>query len=63
VRRFNFDKKNNRAYMYNKAYIIYGDTRIDAGDILRLSNTNEIYARGIDSAGVYMQNPPRARSK
>jgi len=51
------DKKNNRAYMYNKAYIIYGDTRIDAGEIILDYNTNEIYARGIDSSGVYMQKP------
>ena len=51
------DKKNNRVYMYNKAYIIYGDTRIDAGEIILDYNTNEIYARGIDSSGVYMQKP------
>ncbi len=51
------DKKNNRAYMYNKAYVIYGDTRIDAGEIILDFNTNEIYARGIDSAGVYLQKP------
>ncbi|EDM43079.1 hypothetical protein SCB49_12679 [unidentified eubacterium SCB49] len=51
------DKKNNRAYMYNKAYVIYGDTRIDAGEIILDYNTNEIYARGIDSAGVYLQKP------
>ncbi len=51
------DKKNNRAYLYNKAYVVYGDTRIEAGEIVMDYNTNEIYARGIDSAGVYMQKP------
>ncbi len=51
------DKKNNRAYLYNKAYVIYGDTRIDAGEIILDYNTNEIYARGIDSSGVYLQKP------
>lgn len=51
------DRKNNKAYIYNNAYIIYGDTRIDAGEIIIDYNTNEIRAKGIDSAGVYIQKP------
>lgn len=51
------DKKRNRIELYNKAYIIYGDTRIDAGLIILDNNKNEVYARGIDSNGVYTQKP------
>jgi lipopolysaccharide assembly outer membrane protein LptD (OstA) len=51
------DKKANRVYMYDKAYVIYQDVRIDAGLIVLDYNTNEIYAKGIDSAGTYTQRP------
>ncbi len=51
------NRKENRVYMYNKAYIIYGDMRIDAGLIILDYNKNEVYAKGIDSAGVYSQRP------
>ena len=51
------DKKANKVYMYDKAYIIYGDVRIDAGLIVLDYNTNEVYAKGIDSAGTYSQRP------
>ena len=51
------DRKNNKVYMYNKAFIIYGDMRIDAGLIILDLNKNEISAKGIDSAGVYSQRP------
>ncbi|MGK0386404.1 MAG: lipopolysaccharide assembly outer membrane protein LptD (OstA), partial [Patiriisocius sp.] len=51
------DKKANKVYMYNKAYVIYQDVRIDAGVIVLDYNTNEVYAKGIDSAGVYTQRP------
>ena len=51
------DKKANKVYMYDKAYIIYGDVRIDAGLIVLDYNTNEVYAKGIDSAGAYTQRP------
>jgi lipopolysaccharide assembly outer membrane protein LptD (OstA) len=51
------DKKRNRIALYNKAYIIYGDTRIDAGLIILDNNKNEVYASGIDSNGVYTQKP------
>ncbi|MCW9038197.1 MAG: putative LPS assembly protein LptD [Altibacter sp.] len=51
------DRKNNKVYMYNKAYIVYGDMRIDAGLIILDYNKNEVTAKGIDSAGVYSQRP------
>ena len=51
------DRKNNKVYMYNQAYIVYGDMRIDAGLIILDINNNEVTAKGIDSAGVYSQRP------
>ena len=51
------DRKSNKVYMYNKAYIVYGDMRIDAGLIILDYNKNEVTAKGIDSAGVYSQRP------
>ncbi len=51
------DRKHNLIYLYNKAFIIYGDTRIDAGLIILDNNKNEVYAKGIDSNGVYTQKP------
>ena len=51
------DRKNNKVYMYNHAFIVYGDMRIDAGLIVLDLNKSEISARGIDSAGIYSQKP------
>ncbi|WP_310991930.1 putative LPS assembly protein LptD [Aequorivita marina] len=51
------NRKENKVYMYNNAYIIYEDMRIDAGLIILDYNKNEVYAKGIDSAGVYSQRP------
>jgi lipopolysaccharide assembly outer membrane protein LptD (OstA) len=51
------DRKAGKVYMYNKAYIVYGDMRIDAGLIILDYNKNEVTAKGIDSAGVYSQRP------
>jgi len=51
------DRKENKVYLYNKAYIIYGDVRIDAGLIIIDNNKNEVYAKGIDSLGNYSQSP------
>ena len=51
------DRDKNKVYMYNKAYIIYEDMRIDAGLIILDYNKNEVYAKGIDSAGTYTQKP------
>ncbi len=51
------DKLSNKVFMYNKAYITYEDMQIEAGYIILDYNKNEIYAKGIDSAGVYSQKP------
>jgi len=51
------DRNANKVYMYNQAYVIYGDMRIDAGLIILDYNKNEVYAKGIDSAGAYTQKP------
>ncbi len=51
------DKLENKVYMYNNAYITYEDMRIEAGYIILDYSKNEIYAKGIDSAGVYSQTP------
>jgi lipopolysaccharide assembly outer membrane protein LptD (OstA) len=51
------DKLQNKVYMYNNASITYEDMRIEAGYIIMDYNKNEIYAKGIDSAGVYSQLP------
>ena len=51
------NREEKKVYMYNKAYIIYEDMRIDAGLIILDYNKNEVYAKGIDSAGVYSQRP------
>ncbi len=51
------DRKAGKIYMYNKAFIIYEDYRIDAGMIILDYNKNEVFAKGIDSAGVYQQAP------
>lgn len=51
------DRKKGKIYMYNKAFVIYEDYRIDAGLIILDYNKNEVYAKGIDSSGVYNQAP------
>ncbi len=51
------EKLENKVYLFNKAYITYEDMRIEAGYIILDYNKNEIYASGIDSAGVYSQKP------
>jgi lipopolysaccharide assembly outer membrane protein LptD (OstA) len=51
------DRNEGKIYMYNKAFIIYEDMRIDAGLIVLDYNKNEVFAKGIDSAGVYIQKP------
>ncbi|MCR9183229.1 MAG: putative LPS assembly protein LptD [Flavobacteriaceae bacterium] len=51
-------RKENKIYMYNKAYIVYEDMRIDAGMIILDYNKKEVYAKGIiDSVGNYTQLP------
>ncbi|MEZ4875183.1 MAG: putative LPS assembly protein LptD [Flavobacteriaceae bacterium] len=51
------DKKTSKVYMYNKAFIIYQDYKIDAGLIILDYNKNEVTAKGIDSSGIYSQKP------
>ena len=51
------DQSARKVYMYNKAFMTYQDYRIDAGLIILDYNKNEVYAKGIDSAGVYSQLP------
>ena len=52
------NRKENKVYMYNKAYVIYQDMQIDAGIIILDLNKNEVYAKGIkDTAGNYQQRP------
>jgi lipopolysaccharide assembly outer membrane protein LptD (OstA) len=51
------NQKKSQVYLYNKAYIIYEDMRIDAGIIILDYDKNEVYAKGIDSAGIYLQKP------
>ena len=51
------NRPEKKVYMYNEAYIIYEDMRIDAGMIILDYNKNEVYAKGIDSAGIYSQRP------
>ncbi|MFK5981976.1 MAG: putative LPS assembly protein LptD [Flavobacteriaceae bacterium] len=51
------DKFENKVYIYNNAFITYQDMRIEAGYIILDYSKNEIYAKGIDSAGVYSQLP------
>ena len=51
------DQKNTQVLLYNKAYIIYGDMRIDAGQIILDYDKNEVFAKGIDSSGIYTQKP------
>tara|TARA_R110002072_G_scaffold301557_2_gene481519 strand:- start:3187 stop:5844 length:2658 start_codon:yes stop_codon:yes gene_type:complete len=51
-------RQENKIYMYNKAYIVYEDMRIDAGMIILDYNKKEVYAKGIiDSVGNYTQLP------
>ena len=48
----------NKAYLYNKAHIDYGDVSLDAGYIELDWMKNEVFARGIlDSAGEMTQMP------
>jgi len=46
-----------KIYMYNNAYITYENMRIEAGIVILDYSKNEVYAKGIDSAGVYTQKP------
>ncbi|VVU99449.1 LPS-assembly protein LptD [Mesonia oceanica] len=53
-----FDRQNERAYLYDKAKIVYGDLTIEAGLIILDNSKQEVYAFGIkDSTGNYTQRP------
>lgn len=59
-----FDRKNERAYLYNKAKIVYGDLTIEAGLIILDNKNSEVYAFGIkDSTGTYTQAPVFTQGK
>jgi lipopolysaccharide assembly outer membrane protein LptD (OstA) len=52
------DLVNNKAYLYNEAYIEYGDINLKAGFIEIDWNNNEVRATGIpDSTGKIVQKP------
>ena len=52
------DLVNNKAYLYNEAYIEYGDINLKAGFIEIDWNRNEVRATGIpDSTGKIVQKP------
>lgn len=50
--------EENKAYLYNKAHIDYGDVSLDAGYIELDWEKNEVYAHGVpDSTGKIVQLP------
>jgi lipopolysaccharide assembly outer membrane protein LptD (OstA) len=50
--------EENKAYLYNKAHIDYGDITLEAGYIELDWEKNEVYARGVpDSTGATVQKP------
>lgn len=52
------NRKENTMEMYNEAYVIYGNTKINAGRIIIDFNTGNVKAYGIvDSTGTYTQAP------
>ncbi|MGV6828456.1 MAG: putative LPS assembly protein LptD [Flavobacteriales bacterium] len=51
------DRVEHKIHMYNQAYVTYGDIKIEAGYIILDYSKNEMYAKGIDSAGSYSQKP------
>lgn len=53
-----YNKKENKIYLYNEAYLKYGDMELTAGLIVVDLTKNEAYAGGIkDSLGNYTQLP------
>lgn len=52
------NRKQNKIYLYNEAFVLYQDMRIEAGNIILDYSKNEVYAKGIvDSSGTYTQLP------
>ncbi len=53
-----WDFKEKKLYLYDKAYVEYGDMKLTAGNIVMDNNKHEVFARGIiDSSGAYSQKP------
>ncbi|GLB51762.1 organic solvent tolerance protein OstA [Neptunitalea chrysea] len=53
-----YNTKENKIYLYDEAYLKYGDMELTAGIIIVDLNKNVAYAKGIvDSTGTYTQIP------
>ncbi|WP_458307536.1 putative LPS assembly protein LptD [Croceiramulus getboli] len=52
-----YNRKEQKTRLYNKAQVTYQDLKINAGQIIIDNATNTVFAKGIDSAGVYTQAP------
>lgn len=51
-------QREKKIYLYNEAEVIYGDMKINAGEIILNYETNTVFAKGIkDSADAYSQAP------
>lgn len=51
-------QREKKIYLYNEAEVIYGDMKINAGEIILDYETNTVFAKGLkDSAGNYSQAP------
>ncbi len=52
-------RKKNILELYDKAVVIYGDIKLEAGKIIINNNTGDVYAYGIfdDSTNAYVQKP------
>ena len=52
------NRRENKVYLYNEAFVTYQDMKIEAGIIVLDYNKNEVTAKGIvDTAGTYTQMP------
>lgn len=52
------NRRENKVYLYNEAFVTYQDMKIEAGIIILDYNKNEVYAKGIvDTSGAYTQMP------
>lgn len=51
-------QREKKIYLYNEAEVVYGDMKINAGEIILNYETNTVFAKGIrDSADTYSQAP------
>lgn len=51
-------QRQKKIFLYNEAEVLYGDMKINAGEIELNYETNTVFAKGIiDSAGTYTQLP------